>query len=170
MQGVGFDVNTAKSSSAALATVPLVWDWPRVIMIVIALFGIGVAGYMSWAELTGNETACTDAGQIDCAAVQESAYASTLGFPVAVMGTLGYIAILGVLVLEDQIEIVATYGRTWVVVMALFGVMFQAYLSYIEAAVLEKWCQWCIMSFVAITALFVIGAWRLNDLLKALRA
>ncbi len=162
-------MSTVKSSSAALAETTLVWDWPRVIAIVIAVFGIGVAGYMSWAELTGNETVCTDSGPIDCAAVQESAYASMFGFPVALMGMLGYVAILGVLVLEDQLEIVATYGRTWVVVMTLFGVMFQFYLTYVEAAVLEKWCQWCIMSFFAITTLFVIGVWRLNELIKPLR-
>ncbi len=162
-------MSTAKQGSAAMSRPALVWDWPRVIAIVIAVFGMGVAGYMSWAELTGNETVCSDAGSIDCAAVQESAYASTFGFPVALMGMLGYVAILGVLALEDQVEIVATYGRTWVVAMALFGVMFQLYLTYIEAAVLEKWCQWCILSFIAITALFVIGIWRLNDLLKPLR-
>lgn len=162
-------MSTAKSNRAAM-TLPIVtWDWLRGLSIALCVAGILVAGYMSWAEVTGNETVCTDMAGIDCTAVQESVYAKTFGFPVAVMGLLGYIAILAVLVLEDQLEILAAYGRTLVVGMALFGILFQTYLAYIESAVLEKWCQWCIASYVIITLLGVIGAYRLHNFLKPLR-
>ena len=139
------------------------------IAILLSVAGIFVAGYMSWAEVTGNETVCSDAGKIDCAAVQESAYAKTFGIPVAIMGTLGYVAILGVLVLEDQVALLAEYGRALVIGMALFGVIFQTYLTYVEAAVLDKWCQWCVASYVLITLILVIGAFRQNELMKPLR-
>ena len=125
---------------------------------------------MTWAELTNNETVCVDAGSIDCAAVQDSAYAKTLGIPVALLGLLGYVAILGVLVLEDQVALFAAYGRTLVVGFALFGVIFQTYLTYVEAAVLEKWCQWCVASYIIITALLIIGALRLHSFFKPLRS
>jgi uncharacterized membrane protein len=160
-------VSAAKSNTMTMIAVSV--DWPRVISIVLGVLGILVAGYMAWAELTGNETACVDAGNIDCAAVQESAYAHTLGFPVAVMGMLGFFAILAVLVLEDQVTFFAAYGRTLVFAMALFGVMFQTYLTYIEVAVLEKWCQWCVASYVIITLLLVIGVYRLYRFLKPLQ-
>lgn len=162
-------MSTVNSSKVGGMTSSLEIDWLRVTAIVLAVAGLLVAGYMSWAELTGNETICADTGTIDCTAVQESAYASTLGFPVAMLGFLGYAAILGVLVLEDQVNYLAAYGRTFVVAMALFGVMFQTYLTYVEAAVLEKWCQWCVASFIIITALLVIGSVRLNAFLKPLR-
>jgi uncharacterized membrane protein len=143
------------------ATTPSGMDWLRIISIGLCIFGIFVAGYMSWAELTDNETECSDAGKIDCSAVQNSAYASTYGLPVAVLGLLGYIGILGVLVLEDQIDILATYGRTLIIGMTLFGVVFSIYLSALEATVLDAWCQWCIMSAITILALLVIGGYRL---------
>ncbi len=162
-------MDTAKTNNATLARLRVVTDWPRVLAIVLAIGGMFVAGYMSWAEVTGNETVCVDTGNIDCVAVQESAYATTFGVPVAAMGLLGYIAILGVLVLEDQFNLLAAYGRTLVVAMALFGVMFQTYLTYIEAAVLEKWCQWCIASYVLITGIFLIGIYRLNKFFSELR-
>lgn len=162
-------MSTVDSNKAVLPGVLVGADWLRVLATVLAILGAFVAGYMAWAEVTGNETVCVDTGSIDCAAVQESAYATTLGIPVAVMGLLGYLAILGVLLLEDQVDILAAYGRTLVVAMALFGVMFQTYLTYIEAAVLEKWCQWCVASFVIITAVLVVGAVRLNAFLKPLR-
>jgi uncharacterized membrane protein len=144
-------------------------DWLRIISIVLCAVGVFVAGYMSWAEATGNETVCADTGSVDCAAVQNSAYAKTAGIPVANMGLLGYLAILAVLVLEDQVGFLATYGRTMILSVALCGVIFQTYLTYIEAAVLEKWCQWCVMSFIVISLLFVIGAYRMYRFLQPLQ-
>lgn len=146
------------------------WDWLRGVMIVLCIAGIFVAGYMAWAEVTDNETVCAEVGKIDCAAVQDSAYAQTFGIPVAVLGLLGYIAILGVVLMEDQIGILAAYGRTIVVGMALFGVIFQSYLTYIEAAVLDKWCQWCVASYAIITLLLIVGGIRLRRFLKPLHS
>lgn len=160
-------MDTAKSGT--LMTTAVGVDWLRVISMVLSICGLLAAGYMTWAELTGNETVCAETAHIDCAAVQESAYAKTLGISVALIGTLGFMAILAVLVLEDQVKLLASYGRTLVVAMALFGVIFQTYLSYVEAEVLEKWCQWCITSHIIITLLLVIGLYRLYQFLKPLR-
>lgn len=163
-------MSTAKTSKAALSARVLAADWLRLASIVLSVLGILVAGYMTWAELTNNETVCVEAGSIDCAAVQDSAYAKTLGIPVALLGLLGYIAILGVLVLEDQLALFAAYGRTLVVGFTLFGVIFQTYLTYVEAAVLEKWCQWCVTSYILITALLIIGVFRLRSFIRPLRS
>ncbi len=160
-------MSTAKSEPLARSAVRV--DWLRVISIVLCVIGAFVAGYMSWAEATGNETVCADTASIDCAAVQESSYASTAGIPVANVGLLGFLAILAVLVLEDQVQFLAAYGRTLVVAMALFGVIFQTYLTYIEASVLEKWCQWCVTSYVVISLLLVIAAYRMYRFLQPLQ-
>ncbi|MBN1201446.1 MAG: vitamin K epoxide reductase family protein [Anaerolineae bacterium] len=159
----------SKTKARSMAASDTRRDWWRNVSIGLCIVGILVAGYMAWAELTGNETVCTDMGNIDCAAVQTSAYAKTLGLSVAVLGTLGYVAILGVLVLEDQIDLAATYGRTAIVGMALYGTMFQVYLSVIEETVLDAWCQWCITSFVIIGLLLLIGTFRLYRFLQPLR-
>jgi uncharacterized membrane protein len=163
-------VNSAKvKNMAPTPAVSAARDWLRVISLVICLLGIFVAGYMAWAEVTGNETVCANTGKINCEAVQKSAYGETFGIPVAIMGLLGYLAIFGALVLEDQVKIVAEYGRTAVVGMALFGVMFQTYLTYVEGAVLDKWCQWCVTSFILITLICGIGIYRLYQFLQPLR-
>jgi uncharacterized membrane protein len=145
------------------------WDWLRAVSILLCLVGIATAGYLSWAEAAGKETVCVNKGGINCAVVQQSAYSKTLGFPDAWMGLLGFIAILGVLMLEDQVEFLATYGRTLVVGMALFGAMFQTYLAYVEATVLDKWCQWCILSHVTITLILLVGAYRAYTFMRPLR-
>ncbi len=160
---------TAKANNAASAARAINTDWMRALSIALAVLGILVAGYMTWAELTSNETACLDTGKIDCSAVQNSAYAKILGIPVALLGLVGYVAILSVLVAEDLHPLAAAYGRTLVIGMALFGVIFQAYLTVIEATVLDAWCQWCVASFVIITSLLVIGGLRLNQFLQPLK-
>lgn len=164
-------MNSAKLNKMASAPVAVsaAWDRLRVAGLVLCVLGMFVAGYMAWAELTGNETVCADTGKINCEAVQKSAYGETFGIPVALLGLLGYMAMFGALVLEDQIELVAEYGRTAVVGMALFGVMFQTYLTYIEAAVLDRWCQWCVASFILITLILVVGIYRLYQFLQPLR-
>ncbi len=161
-------MSAAKAKYAAWRATPS-WDKARTLAVIVALLGIFVAGYMAWAEVTGNETVCVETETIDCAAVQQSVYAEIWGIPVAILGLVGYVAILAVLLLEDQIGFLAAYGRSLVVAMALFGVMFQTYLTYIEAGVLHKWCQWCVASYILITALFVLSAYRLYVFLRPLR-
>lgn len=164
-------MSTAKTGKVALSpATALAVDWLRLVAVVLCVLGILVAGYMTWAELTDNETACVDVGKVDCSAVQNSAYAKTFGIPVAFLGLLGYLAMLGILILEDQMLLFATYGRTLMVAMALFGTLFQTYLTYIEAAVLDKWCQWCVTSYVLITLLLMMSVRRLYLFLKPLRA
>lgn len=162
-------MSTAKPKAANVAAATNV-DWLRVISIVLCIIGLFIAGYLSWAELANKETVCADTGKIDCAAVQKSAYADTYGLPVGVTGFLGYAAILAILILEDQVKLAAIYGRTLVVCMALFGVIFSIYLSLIEGTVLDAWCQWCVASAIIITALLVVSILRLTRFLTPLRS
>lgn len=144
-------------------------DWLRVAAIMASVAGMFVAGYLTWAELNDTVTVCADVGRIDCGAVQTSPYASTYGLSTALLGLLGYLVILGVLVLEDQISFVAAYGRTAVVGFALFGTVFQTYLTLVEEFVLDAYCQWCVASAVLIVLLLVLGIFRLRSFLQPLQ-
>ena len=37
---------------------------------------------------------------------------------------------------------------------ATFGVAVSAYLTYLEAAVIHAWCQWCVISAILMTLIF----------------
>ena len=61
-------------------------------MIVLTVIGLGVASYLTYVHYSGIKPACT-AGD-SCMKVQTSVYSELAGVPVALIGLIGYIAIL----------------------------------------------------------------------------
>jgi uncharacterized membrane protein len=120
----------------------------------LALAGFFVALYLSlWKLGLVGSLACGTGG---CEYVQTSSYAVVLGVPVAFYGVAGYLALLGVSLAGLQPRWAGRREPT-LVVLALSGVglLFTGYLTYLEAAVLHAWCQWCLVSAGTITGIFV---------------
>jgi vitamin-K-epoxide reductase (warfarin-sensitive) len=106
---------------------------------------------------------CAVTEQFDCGAVNHSRFAvfpprtfdedpkAGSHIPIAMFGIIGYAAI-GVL---------ALMGRWWLTFeLAQLAFLFAAFLSYIEAWVLQKWCIYCLWSqgIITIILLLTIGA------------
>ncbi len=127
-------------------------------MVVLALLGTAVAVYLSWVALDpGREVACGALG--DCHAVQGSQYAKVGGVPVAVFGLLMYLGLLTLTAgrlagLGGPGVGEALAGPTFA--LALGGVVYSAYLTYLELAVIHAICVWCVTSAAIVTALFVL--------------
>jgi uncharacterized membrane protein len=120
----------------------------------LGLVGLLISAYL-WLWKIGalGALACGDGG---CETVQLSAYASLLGMPVALLGVVGYLAILIVALTGLQPRFAAARWPTDVLLaLAAAGVAFSVYLTYLEAAVIHAWCRWCIGSAAVITAIFV---------------
>jgi uncharacterized membrane protein len=135
-------------------------DRLRIASIILAIIGTGVALYLAWAKLTNAEIACIE-GFSNCDLVNESIYAYIAGVPVAYLGLLGYLGILGALVFENRLPFLVKRGKLIVFGLTLFGFLFSAYLTAIEAFVLHEWCQWCVISAITMTLLFGISFVRL---------
>lgn len=113
---------------------------------VLALLGIAIAGYLTWVHYAGLDPVCVGGGG-GCERVQSSRWAELAGIPVAVLGLAGYVAILTSLVLPDAL------GRQAATFLALVGLGFSAWLTYVELFEIEAICQWCVASAVVMTAL-----------------
>jgi uncharacterized membrane protein len=125
----------------------------RIVMLVLVVIGLGVASYLTYVHYAGIKPACT-AGE-SCTKVQTSAYSKLAGVPVALIGLLGYIAILGsLLVRENEASRLATMA------FALVGFGFSAYLTYRELFSIHAVCEWCASSAVIMTVLMVLSVWR----------
>jgi uncharacterized membrane protein len=149
------------TSSASLAAERTPRDWLKVASMVLALIGLLIAGYLVISEVTNTQTICPATGAFNCDLVQKSIYSRVGPIPVAVLGLLGYLAILGVLTLETRVELFAERGKLLVFGMALIGLLFTGYLTAMEAFVLHAWCIWCIGSAITMTLLFIVSFARL---------
>ena len=120
----------------------------RRVMLVLTVVGVGVASYLTFIHYAGINPACT-AGQA-CIKVQTSVWSKVAGVPVALLGLIGYVGILGTLLAPDREETrVATLGLT------LIGFAFSGYLTYRELFSIHAICEWCASSAVILTILFV---------------
>jgi uncharacterized membrane protein len=125
----------------------------RRLSVAAALVGLAIAGYLTVTHYAGADPVCAVAH--GCATVQKSAYSELAGVPVALLGLLGYVAILASLAGDGERARTATAG------LAFAGFGFSAWLTYVEVAELHAICIWCVGSALCMTALAGLSATRL---------
>jgi uncharacterized membrane protein len=113
--------------------------------IAVALAGLGIATYLTIVHYAGGDPVCAIAH--GCATVQKSDYAQLAGVPVALIGLVGYVAILVSLARDDE------HWRTATAFMTIAGLGFSGWLTYVELAVLDAICIWCVGSAICMLLL-----------------
>ena len=121
--------------------------------IAVGLAGLGIAAYLTIVHYAGGEPVCAIAH--GCATVQKSAYAELAGVPVALLGLLGYVAILIALFRDGE------QGRTAAAFLSLAGFGFSAWLTYVEVFKIDAICIWCVASAVCMALLATLSTVRL---------
>lgn len=139
---------TAVTASRPAKTVDRTDRRLRIAILILALIGIGVAGYLTYTHYDKIKVLCLASG--GCETVQASSYAKLAGIPVAVLGLAGYICILGSLAIRGEL------GRIIAFAIALIGFLFSLYLTYREAFTIHAYCQWCLSSAVLMTLLMIL--------------
>jgi len=122
------------------------------VLVVLALVGIGIAGYLTYIHYRGIAPIC--AINEGCEKVQSSRYAKVGGVPVPLLGLVGYVAILASLLVRGEAARLATAG------MALGGFAFSVYLTSLELFRIHAICQWCVGSAIVMTAIAVLATIR----------
>lgn len=119
----------------------------------LATIGLGIAAYLTIVHYTGSSPVC--AISHGCETVQKSRYSEVAGVPVALLGLLGYAAILLTLLRDDEAARIAT------AVLALAGLAFSAWLTYAEIALIHAICIWCVASAIVLALLTGLSAVRM---------
>lgn len=125
----------------------------------LAILGIVNSIYLLIYKYTSNDKLCLGSG--GCATVNYSPYSEIYNIPVALLGIIGYAAMLAVLALERRWQLARERGRLTLFGMSLVGLLFSAYLTYIEAAILHAYCPFCVASAITMVILFVLATIRL---------
>jgi uncharacterized membrane protein len=131
----------------------------RRISMILAALGMAVSMYMTIYKWTDNQTMCLGNG--GCSIVNSSVYSEVYGIPVALVGVLGYAAILAVLALTPRWDFLKNNSIMLTFGLCLAGFLFTAYLIYVEVALIHALCPFCITSQVVMTLLFVVAVVRL---------
>ncbi len=126
------------------------------IVAALALAGIFISLYLTLYKLgVIGELSCTIGS---CETVNTSKWSRFLGLPVAAWGLLFYIdvfliAFVGTLQRFEDEPIISLV----IVAEAAVGVLFSAWLTYLELAVIHAICVWCVMSALIVTAILGVG-------------
>lgn len=137
---------------------PLLPSGASVLIPILAVLGLGVAFYLTYVETQNVAAVCGPVG--DCNAVQSSPYAKLFNFlPVGLLGLLGYVGILAMWGVQrvGRGSLAARLAPFALLGMALFGVLFTIYLTYLELFVIHAVCIWCLTSAVIMAAVLVLA-------------
>jgi len=125
----------------------------RLVAIVLALIGLGVASYLTYIHYEDIRPVCGLGG--DCIKVQSSEWSKLAGIPVAVLGLIGYAIILASLFVPGEEALIAG------ALTSLVGFGFSAYLTYRELFTIDAICPWCVASAIVMTLLAIVTTTRL---------
>lgn len=131
------------------------------IVAALALLGFFVALYLAMVKLGYiGSMSCTIGG---CERVNSSEWASMFGIPVAVWGLGFYVVTFAVAYLGTLPGWAASKNISLLLVtLTGFGVLYSAWLTYLELFVIHAICQYCVASAIIVTAMFVVSLldWR----------
>jgi uncharacterized membrane protein len=136
----------------------------RMLLVILALTGIFIAAYLTLHRFGFIGTLqCSLLG--GCETVQASAYAffppRTMvpwGISVALIGLIGYVVLFAMGLLGLQPRFVGSRAvAVTLVLLSGVALAFSLWLTYVEAAVLRAWCQWCVVSAILIGIIFLLS-------------
>ena len=128
----------------------------RTIVAALALAGIFVALYLLLYKIgiIGN-LSCSIGS---CETVNTSKWAVLLGAPVAAWGVVFYVVMFSLALVSLQDGYADSYAMSRLLVLVSgIGVAFSAWLTFLELFVIHAICQWCVISAIIVTLIFVVS-------------
>ncbi|MDQ6828340.1 MAG: vitamin K epoxide reductase family protein [Gemmatimonadota bacterium] len=127
---------------------------PRRAIALLSLLGLFVALYLTLYHMGLVGALSCSVGS--CETVQSSKYAMFMGMPVAALGLGAYVVLLAMAMAGLQLrwEESMTVSRALAAVSGV-GFVFSVWLTYLELFVIHAICQWCVISAILMTLIFV---------------
>jgi vitamin-K-epoxide reductase (warfarin-sensitive) len=125
------------------------------VIAILALMGIAVSAVALRNHYRHDKSAFCDFNEsFNCDIVNRSTYSAVMGIPVALIGILGYAALLALATLYRA----KAETPVMLLIAGLGGLGFALYLTYIEAYVLAVWCILCLSSLIVIIAITALSS------------
>ncbi len=129
----------------------------RMIVAALALTGIFVALYLLLYKLgIIGELTCSVGS---CETVNTSKWATFAGLPVAAWGVGWYVAMFSLALVSTRESLADSQPVSLAMLMlAGTGLLFSGWLTYLELFEIHAICQWCVISAIIVTAIFLVCA------------
>jgi len=128
----------------------------RMLVALVALAGVFVASYLTLYKLGYIGTLACAVGS--CETVQTSKWATFLGVPVGAWGVGYYIGVLALAIAGLTARFADSRRLSEILLgVTAFGLVFSLWLTYLELFVIHAICQWCVVSAILATILFVLS-------------
>lgn len=144
----------------------------------LSLIAMGVTGYLTYLKFAPTDSSyCVLGGDCDLVNASPWSYID-LGFveiPVAVLGLLTYtlfffFSIILVKKMVNWRKIHAKLNELLVLnvlrYLSVIGVIFSLWLTYVEAFILEAWCEYCVTQQIIIILIMLLF-FKINAVIKA---
>jgi uncharacterized membrane protein len=134
----------------------------RMIVAALALAGIFIGLYLTLYKLgIIGELTCSVGS---CETVNTSKWAIFLGFPVAAWGVFFYVSVFALALVGTSERLQDAKPISLLLMLwSTVGLLFSAWLTYLELAVIHAICIWCVVSAVLVTAIFVLSVADLRE-------
>jgi uncharacterized membrane protein len=142
----------------------------RMMIAVLAMIGMFIALYLALYKLGMIGTLSCSIGS--CETVNTSRWARFLGIPVAGWGVFFYLDVLVIAILGISPHRAASSRViAWLlVVWSGIGVLFSAWLTYLELFSIHAICIWCVTSALIVLVIFALSVLDLREVTRELGA
>ncbi len=128
--------------------------------LLFVLIGLMIAGYLSYLKIEDAPAVCVETGPFNCNVVLNSQYSELADVPIAYLGFTVYLAIGALLLLENQVAFLRVWGSLIMFGIGLFAWLFSMWLVYVQFALLQALCPWCLSHETNFTLLFALICYR----------
>jgi uncharacterized membrane protein len=128
-------------------------------MLAFALVGFLDSTYLAIEHFLNRVPPCSLV--TGCEIVTTSKYSVIFGVPLALLGALYYLAVIVALVL--YLDMRRDFIIKWTARVTAFGFVFSLWLVYLQLFVIKAICQYCMLSAISSTGLFVVGVLMLRS-------
>ncbi len=133
------------------------------VIAVLSLAGFFLALYLLVSKLgLAGSMIC---GVGECETVQASKWSMIGPVPTSALGVVGYLGMLGVAMLGLQPGGLRSRAVSGLLLgFSAVALVFSAWLTWLEAFVIRAWCQWCVISAILVTIIFVAALFEVRRL------
>ncbi len=141
-------MNSHKQEIAFTKVVWITW-------LVVAIVGFADAAYLTASHYSDKAVECSLVH--GCDVVLTSSYATIGLIPVALLGAMYYAVLLLGMVAYLDTRSALLFG--WLPRLTVCGLLSSLWFVYLQVFVLHAYCQYCLLSAVTSTILFVLGVY-----------